>query len=102
MVYAVLTDCFPIYAKLAGPVQSPETVPLPKPTPDLDLPDPTPEKPPYAIPPHVLRAMVLTLARPAADAADAVWTAIVQGGLDQLDTLDPRDRRVNGLFSYLR
>ena len=63
---------------------------MPKPTPDPD-PDPTQEKPPYTIPPHVLRAMVLTLARPAADASDAIWTAIVQDGLDQLATLDPRD-----------
>ncbi len=62
---------------------------MPKRTPDLDL--PSQEKPPCTIPPHVLRAMVFTLARPAADAADAVWTAIVQGGLDQLGTLDPRD-----------
>ena len=48
-------------------------------TQDLDVPAPAPDKPPYAIPPNVLRAMVLTLARPAADAADAIWTAIVQG-----------------------
>ena len=46
---------------------------------------------PYPIPERVLRAMVLTLARPAADAPEAIWTAIVQGALDQLDTIDPRD-----------
>ena len=46
---------------------------------------------PYPIPERVLRAMVLTLARPAADALEAIWTAIVQGALDQLDTIDPRD-----------
>ena len=60
-------------------------------TPDLDLADPTPGKPPYAIPDHILRAMLLTLARPAADAPEATWTAIVEGALKELDTLDPRD-----------
>ena len=54
-------------ARLAGPVPFPETMPLPKRTPDPDL--PTQEKPPCTIPPHVLRAMVLTLADPAAEAA---------------------------------
>jgi len=60
-------------------------------TPDLDLADPTPGKPPYAIPDHIVRAMLLTLARPAADAPEATWTAIVEGALKELDTLDPRD-----------
>lgn len=35
--------------------------------------------------------MVLTLARPAADAPDTVWQAVVQDGLDTLAALDPRD-----------
>jgi len=60
-------------------------------TPDLDVLSPIRDKPPYAIPDHILRAMLLTLARPTADAPEAIWTAIVQGALDELDTLDPRD-----------
>ncbi len=52
---------------------------------------PAADKPDYPLPPHVLQAMVLTLPRPAADAPDAAWTAIVQGALDQLATLAPRD-----------
>ncbi len=58
---------------------------------DLDLAEPGRDKPCCTIPAQALRAMVLTLARPVADAAEAIWTAIVQGALDQLDTLDPRD-----------
>ena len=76
---------------MAGCVPFPETESLAKLTLDLDLPAPAPGKPPYTIPPNALRAMVLTLARPAADAAEAIWIAIVQDALDQLDRLDPRD-----------
>jgi hypothetical protein len=54
-------------------------------------PGPTPAKPPHAIPAQTLLAMVLTLARPAADAPDTVWQAVVQDGLDTLAALDPRD-----------
>ncbi len=64
---------------------------MPKLNSDLDFSAATPEKSRYPIPEFVLQAMVLALARPAAGAADTVWTAIVQGALDQLDTLDPRD-----------
>jgi hypothetical protein len=35
--------------------------------------------------------MVLTLARPAADAPASTWRAVVEVGLDKLGTLDPRD-----------
>ena len=69
----------------------PETAALPKLMPDLDVASPTPGKSRYTIPDYVLRAMVLTLSRPAAGASDAMWASIVQGALDQLDTLDPRD-----------
>ena len=46
---------------------------------------------PYAIPPSTLRRMVLTLARPQADAPESVWQEVVQAGLDDLAALDPRD-----------
>ena len=64
---------------------------MPKHIADLDVPSPTPDKPAYTITAQVLRAMVLTLGRPALGASDAMWTSIVQGALNQLDTLDPRD-----------
>src|SRR5271166_2139368 len=35
--------------------------------------------------------MVLTLPRPPADAPETAWQETVQGGLDKLSTLDPRD-----------
>jgi hypothetical protein len=49
-------------------------------------PDPTaaPARPPYAIPP-------LTLPGPPADAPETAWPEVVQGGLDRLGVLDPRD-----------
>jgi len=50
-----------------------------------------PIKPPYTLPPQALRDMVLTLARPAEDAPDSAWQEVVQGGLDKLEELDPRD-----------
>jgi hypothetical protein len=52
---------------------------------------PPPTKPPYPIPPQTLRAMVLTLARPPADAPASAWQEVVQSGLDTLGALDPRD-----------
>jgi hypothetical protein len=57
------------------------------------VPNPSPAllKPFYPIPSEALRAMVLTLARPAADAPETTWTAVVQDGLDKLGTLDPHD-----------
>jgi hypothetical protein len=48
-------------------------------------------KPPYTIPPQDLRDMVLTLPRPPAGAPEAAWLEVVQGGLDRLGVLDPRD-----------
>ncbi len=56
-------------------------------------PDPaaSPDKPPYPIPPATLRAMVLTLARPGADAPETAWQEVVQAGLDKLGAFDPRD-----------
>jgi hypothetical protein len=45
----------------------------------------------YAIPIEILRGMVFTLPRPAADAPDSTWQEVVQGGLDKLGTLDPHD-----------
>jgi hypothetical protein len=56
-------------------------------------PDPTaaPARPPYAIPPQDLRDMVLTLPGPPADAPETAWPEVVQGGLDRLGVLDPRD-----------
>ena len=50
-----------------------------------------PAKPPNQIPAETLRAMVLTLPRPAADAPAAAWQEVVQGGLDKLAALGPRD-----------
>jgi len=35
--------------------------------------------------------MVLTLPRPPADAPETAWQEVVQGGLDRLEALDPRD-----------
>jgi hypothetical protein len=35
--------------------------------------------------------MVLTLPRPPADAPATAWQEVVQGGLDRLGVLDPRD-----------
>jgi hypothetical protein len=55
------------------------------------LASPPPRKPPYAIPPTALRELVLTLARPPADAPETAWQDVVQAGLDRLGTLDPRD-----------
>ena len=51
-----------------------------------------PARPHYTIPAPTLLAMVRTLPRPAADAADAVWDAVVQESLDRLAAFDPRDR----------
>jgi len=59
-----------------------------KPPPD---PAAAPGKPPYPIPPAALRGMVLTLPRPQADAPEGAWQDVVQGGLDKLGELDPRD-----------
>jgi hypothetical protein len=53
--------------------------------------DPAPAKPPYTIPPQDLRDMVLTLPRQPADATATAWQEVVQGGLDRLGVLDPRD-----------
>src|SRR5271154_1707062 len=50
-----------------------------------------PTKPPYPLPPAILREMVLTLARPPADAPESAWQEVVQTGLDRLGALDPRD-----------
>ena len=63
---------------------------MPKLIPDLDS-SPTPDKSRYTIPEYMLHAMVLTLGRPAAGASDAMWISVVQGALNQLDTLDPHD-----------
>src|SRR5271165_503766 len=52
---------------------------------------PAPAKPPYTIPTEALRSMVLTLPRPGPDEPEAAWQETVQGGLDKLGTLDPRD-----------
>ena len=51
----------------------------------------SPPAPPHRIPPATLRELVLTLARPPADAPDSAWQAIVQSGLDKLAALAPRD-----------
>ena len=61
---------------------------MPKPSPAAT---PPPARPPYRIPPRLLRAMALALPRPADDEPEAAWRDIVQGGLDQLGTLDPRN-----------
>ncbi len=50
-----------------------------------------PIKAAYSIPPAILRGMVLTLARPAADAPESAWQEVVQAGLDALGVFDPRD-----------
>src|SRR5271165_5278570 len=50
-----------------------------------------PPKPAYILPPQALRDMVLTLARPGEDAPESAWQEVVQGGLDKLGELDPRD-----------
>jgi hypothetical protein len=55
------------------------------------LPTGAPAKPPYTIPPQDLRDMALTLPRPPADAPATAWQEVVQGGLDRLGVLDPRD-----------
>ena len=62
------------------------------PSPDPD-PDRTaaPARPPYIIPLQNLRDMVLTLPRPPAGAPETAWLEVVQGGLDRLGALDPRD-----------
>jgi hypothetical protein len=65
-----------------------ETTPVSNPPPD---PAASPGKPPYPIPPATLRGMVLTLARPPADAPESAWQEVVQAGLDKLGALDPRD-----------
>jgi len=56
-------------------------------------PDPpaAPVKPPYTLPARSLRDMVLTLARPGEDEPESAWQEVVQGGLDKLGELDPRD-----------
>jgi hypothetical protein len=59
-------------------------------TPD-PIPAAAPGKPPYTIPSQTLRGMVLTLPRPPADAPDGAWQEVVQGGLDTLGILGPRD-----------
>ena len=53
--------------------------------------DALPTKPAYTMPPETLRGMVLTLARPAADAPESAWQEVVQVALDRLGQLDPRD-----------
>jgi hypothetical protein len=50
-----------------------------------------PTRPPYTIPPKDLRDMVLTLPRPPADAPATARQEVVQGGLDRLGVLVPRD-----------
>src|SRR5271165_7591310 len=52
---------------------------------------PAPAKPPYTIPTEALRGMVLTLPRPGPDEPESAWQETVQGGLDKLGALDPRD-----------
>jgi hypothetical protein len=60
---------------------------------DIASPDPAAAqgKPPHTIALEILHTMVFTLPRPAADAPEATWNAVVQGGLDKLGTLDPHD-----------
>jgi hypothetical protein len=59
----------------------------------VNTPDPTaaPARPPYTIPQQTLRGMVLTLPRPGADEPETAWQEVVQGALDMLEALDPRD-----------
>jgi len=52
---------------------------------------PPPIKPPYPIPARSLRDLVLTLARPGEDEPETAWQEVVQGALDKLGELDPRD-----------
>jgi hypothetical protein len=65
-----------------------ETAPVSTPT---ATPNAPPRAPPFAIPSHLLRRMVLTLPRPPADAPETAWQAEVQGGLDTISVLDPRN-----------
>jgi hypothetical protein len=64
------------------------TAPVSNPSPD---PDNALGKPSCPIASETLRAMVFTLPRPGADEPATVWQEVVQGGLDKLATLDPRD-----------
>src|SRR5208283_2661591 len=48
-------------------------------------------KPPYTVPPRMLHSMVLTLPRPGAEEPETAWQEVVQGGLDTIGVLDPRD-----------
>ncbi len=57
----------------------------------LPTPPRPPTKPPYPLPPRTLRDLVLTLARPGDDEPESAWQQVVQGGLDKLGELDPRD-----------
>jgi hypothetical protein len=68
--------------------QPQETAPVSTADPD---PIPAPAKPAYTIPPQNLRDMVLMLPRPPADTPETAWQDVVQGGLDWLGVLDPRD-----------
>jgi hypothetical protein len=61
------------------------------PEPAIDPPA-APARPHYTVPATTLLAMVRTPPRPAADAADAVWDAVVQESLDRLAAFDPRHR----------
>jgi hypothetical protein len=61
---------------------------MPNPPPD---PATAPSKPPYAVPTAALRSMALALPRPGADEPETAWQEVVQGGLDTLGMLDPRD-----------
>src|SRR5208282_372844 len=55
------------------------------------IPDAGPTKPVYTIPSQTLRGMALSLPRPSTDAPESAWQEVVQGGLDKLGALDPRD-----------
>ncbi len=52
---------------------------------------PLPAKPPYPIPRRMLHSMALALPRPGPDEPETAWQETVQGGLDTLGILDPRD-----------